>query len=79
MKTIWDRLKPEYKQRILKHQEKYNSAPQRIEEALRSIVFWGELTVEDFREFFTWTDQCLTEMTWEDMFGDRFLTKETNK
>jgi hypothetical protein len=73
MKTIWDRLRPEYKQRILKHQEEYHSAPQRIEESLKSIVFWGEMSVEDLRDFFCWTDQCLTEMDWEDMFGDRFI------
>ena len=42
MKTIWDRLRPEYKQRIIKHQEEYNSGPQRIQESLSSIVFWGE-------------------------------------
>ena len=75
MKTIWDRLKPEYKQRILKHQEKYHSAPQRLEESLKSIMFWGEMSVEDLRDFFTWTDQCLTEIDWEDMFGDRFINK----
>tara|TARA_R100000152_G_scaffold19003_1_gene11005 strand:- start:26 stop:253 length:228 start_codon:yes stop_codon:yes gene_type:complete len=75
MKTIWDRLKPEYKQRILKHQEKYHSAPQRLEESLKSIMFWGEMSVEDLRDFFTWTDQCLTEIDWEDTFGDRFINK----
>ena len=76
MKTIWERLRPEYKQRIIKHQENYNTAPQRIEESLKSIIFWGELNVEDLRDFFTWTDMCLTEMTWEDTFGDRFLIEE---
>ena len=76
MKTIWERLKPEYKQRIIKHQENYNTAPQRIEESLKSIIFWGELSVEDLRDFFTWTDMCLTEITWEDTFGDRFLIEE---
>ena len=76
MKTIWDRLKPEYKQTIRKHQENYHSAPHRMEEDLKSIMFWGELSVEDLIDFYTWTDQCLTEMTWEDMFGDRFLIKK---
>ena len=76
MKTIWDKLRPEYKQRIIKHQENYRAAPQRIEESLRSIVFWGELSVEDLRDFFTWTDLHLTDMTWEDTFGDRFLIEE---
>ncbi len=73
MKTIWDRLRPEYKQRILKHQEEYHSAPQSIEESLKSIVFWGEMSVESLRGFFCWKDQCLTELDWEAMFGDRFI------
>ena len=73
MDNLWKKLKPEYKQRIRKHQEKYNSGPQRMEKNLESIVFWNELTVENLRDFFTWTDQCLTEMDWEDMFGDRFI------
>tara|TARA_R110002050_G_scaffold277568_1_gene423306 strand:+ start:263 stop:412 length:150 start_codon:yes stop_codon:yes gene_type:complete len=47
-----------------------------MEEDLKSIMFWGELSVEDLIDFYTWTDQCLTEMTWEDMFGDRFLIKK---
>ena len=76
MKTIWERLRPEYKQRIIKHQENYDTAPQRMEESLKSIIFWGELSVEDLRDFYTWTDLCLTEMTWEDMFGDKFLIEE---
>ena len=76
MKTIWDRLKPEYKQRIIKYQEEYHSAPQSVEESLKTIVFWGELSVEDLRNFFTWTDMHLTELSWEDLFGDRFLIKE---
>ena len=79
MKTIWDKLRPEYKQRIRKHQEEYHSAPQSIEEDLKSVIFWGELSVGSLRDFFTWTDMCLTEMTWEDMFGDRFLIEEKNK
>ena len=76
MKTVWDKLRPEYKQRIRKHQEEYHSAPQSMEEDLRTVMFWGELSVERLRNFYTWTDQCLAEMTWEDMFGDRFLIKE---
>ena len=79
MKTVWERLKPEYKQRIRKHQEEYHSAPQSIEEELNSIVFWGELSVGNLRDFYVWTDMCLTEMDWEDLFGDRFLIEETNK
>ena len=76
MKTIWDKLKPEYKQIIRKYQEEYAIAPQRIEESLKSIMFWGEMSVEDLRDFYTWTDQCLTNMDWEDLFGDKFLIEK---
>ena len=79
MKTVWERLKPEYKQTIRKHQENYHTAPQRLEESLKSIIFWGELSVEDFRDFYAWTDQCLTDIDWEDTFGNRFLIEEENK
>jgi len=76
MKTVWERLKPEYKQTIRKHKENYHTAPQRLEESLKSIIFWGELSVEDFRDFYAWTDQCLTDIDWEDTFGNRFLIEE---
>ena len=79
MKTVWERLKPEYKQTIRKHQENYHTAPQRLEESLKSIIFWGELSVEDFRDFYAWTDQCLTDIDWEDTFGNRFLIEKENK
>ena len=32
--------------------------------------------IEDFRDFYAWTDQCLTDIDWEDTFGNRFLIKE---
>ena len=79
MKTVWERLRPEYKQRIRKHQENYRFAPYNMEEDLKSVIFWGELSVESLRNFYTWTDMHLTDMTWEDMFGDRFLIEEKNK
>ena len=79
MKTIWDRLKPEYKQRITKYQEEYKIGPQRLETSLKSIMFWGELSVEDFRDFYTWTDLNLIDVTWEDTFGSRFLIEEKEK
>ena len=43
---------------------------------LQKKYFWGELYVETLRDFFTWTNMCLTDMDWEDMFGDRFLIEK---
>ena len=78
METLWNRLKPEYKKTIILHQEKYTHGPQSIEKALKSAVFFGELTIEELKNLFTWTDTCISDMEWQDLFGDRFL-KEENK
>ena len=75
MNTLWDRLKPEYKKVIQKHLDEgiYSSGPQIIKKQLENSYLWGELTIETVRDFFMWTDLHLTDMTWEDMFGDKFL------
>jgi len=81
MDNLWNRLKPEYKMAIQEHIDSgnYHTAPQNMRTKLQENIFWGELTVETLRDFFAWTNQCLTDMDWEDMFGDRFLIEETNK
>jgi len=81
MENLWNRLKPEYKMIIQEYIDSgiYKSAPQSIRTTLQDNIFWGELTIETVRDFFVWTNMCLTDMDWEDMFGDRFLNEETNK
>tara|TARA_B100001094_G_C17993855_1_gene701614 strand:- start:365 stop:610 length:246 start_codon:yes stop_codon:yes gene_type:complete len=81
MDNLWNRLKPEYKMIIQEYIDSgiYKSAPQSIRTTLQDNIFWGELTIETVRDFFVWTNMCLTDMDWEDMFGDRFLNEETNK
>ena len=76
MKTLWDKLKPEYKKTITLYQESYKHGPQIIEKALKSAVFFGELTIEELKSLFTWTDICISDMEWQDLFGDRFLIEE---
>jgi hypothetical protein len=80
MENLWNRLKPEYKMIIQEYIDSgiYKSAPQSIRTTLQDNIFWGELTVETLRDFFTWTNMCLTDMDWEDMFGDRFLNEDNN-
>tara|TARA_R110000796_G_scaffold91463_2_gene195589 strand:+ start:202 stop:441 length:240 start_codon:yes stop_codon:yes gene_type:complete len=79
MKTLWDKLKPEYKKTIILHQEKYVHGPQNTEKALKSVGLFGELTIEELRNLFTWTDICISDIEWSDLFGERFLIKEKNK
>tara|TARA_R100001510_G_scaffold11818_1_gene9044 strand:- start:190 stop:438 length:249 start_codon:yes stop_codon:yes gene_type:complete len=73
MKNLWQRLKPEYKQVIKKHQEKYSSAPQSMEKALKDNCLFCELTVSQLRDLFLWTEQDLQTIQWQDTFGNRFL------
>ena len=75
MNTLWDRLKPEYKTVIEGYIDSglYKHGPQNIKKQLQNNKFWGELTVETVRDLFSWTSISLTDMDWEDMFGDRFL------
>jgi hypothetical protein len=80
MDNLWNRLKPEYKIILQEHIDSglYKHGPQTIRTKLQDSIFWGELTVETVRDFFTWTNMCLTDMDWEDMFGDRFLNEDNN-
>ena len=80
MNNLWNRLKPEYKMIIQEYIDSglYTHGPKNIREKLQDNKFWGELTVETLRDFFTWTNMCLTDMDWEDMFGDRFLNEDNN-
>ena len=75
MNTLWNRLKPEYKTVIEEYIDSglYKHGPQNIKKQLQNNNFWGELTVETVRDLFSWTSISLTDMTWEDMFGDKFL------
>lgn len=80
MKDLWSRLKPEYKMIIEEYidSDLYTHGPQGVRKQLQDNKFWGELTVETVRDLFTWTNMCLTDMDWEDMFGDRFLYEDNN-
>tara|TARA_R100001082_G_scaffold61316_2_gene34185 strand:+ start:592 stop:822 length:231 start_codon:yes stop_codon:yes gene_type:complete len=76
MKTLWQQLKPEHKKTIKTAQEKYESAPQKMEETLKQSNLFGELTVEQMRDLFIWTNQDLIDIKWSDVYGDRFFIKK---
>ena len=76
MKTLWQKLKPEYKKQIIKHQEQYHSAPQKLEKRLKEEVIFSHLTISELRDLFVWTNNELIDLKWRDVFGDRFLIEE---
>ena len=75
MENLWTKLKPEHKRLIKKHQGQYQSAPQAMEKVLKEKCLFCELTVQQMRDLFTWTEQDLHKITWQDTFGHRFLIK----
>ena len=80
MKTLWNRLRPEYKTLINYYIEegRYTSGPQATKKSLEENCFFGQLTVDELKNVFTWTDNDVIDIEWKDLFGDRFLI-EKNK
>jgi len=81
MKTLWNRLRPEYKTLINYYIEegRYVSGPQSTKKSLEENHFFGELTVDELKNVFTWTDNDVIDVEWRDLFGDRFLIEKNNK
>jgi|TARA_R100000482_G_C5069123_1_gene120699 hypothetical protein len=76
MQNLWTKLKPEHKETIKGFQKEYSLAPQSLEKALKTNNLMCDLTVQQLRDLFTWTDQDLTDIHWQDIFGsDKFFSK----
>tara|TARA_R100000781_G_scaffold10574_2_gene9994 strand:+ start:406 stop:648 length:243 start_codon:yes stop_codon:yes gene_type:complete len=78
MESLWNRLRPEYKKTIESYIKsgKYTSGPQYTKKTLEKYTFFGELTIDELKNVFTWTDNDIIDIEWKDLFGDRFLTEE---
>jgi len=81
MENLWNRLKPEYKRTINHYitEGKYTAAPHTVKKLLEESYFFGDLTLDQLQQVFIWTDNDVIDITWQDLYGDRFLVKETNK
>ena len=74
MKTLYQKLKPEYKQVLSDNTIKYPNACHHLITKLQSNVSWFQLEVEDVSTLVTFTDHSLYKLTANDiMFGDIFL------
>jgi len=81
MKTLWNRLRPEYKHIIDYYIEEgnYTVGPQATKKSLEENHFFGQLTVDQLQQVFIWTDNDVIDIKWQDLYGDRFLIEEKNK
>ena len=74
MKSLYQKLKPEYKQVLSDNTIKYPGACHHLITKLQSNVSWFQLEVEDVSTLVTFTDHSLYKLTANDiMFGDIFL------
>ena len=77
MKTLWQQLKPEYKQRLTEQQESYPSIVKGIKISLQDNYFWSHLTVGQAKDLITFTNYTFSEMSSHDFaFGDKFFVCE---
>ena len=77
MKSLYNSLKPEYREALQANRDKYPTSIDGVERALKYNELWSCLTISQVRDFVSFTDMPLNSLKFEDWaFGDKFLTKE---
>ena len=77
MKTLYEKLKPEYKQKLDEQSIEYPSLVKGIVVSLKDNYFWSGLTVGQAKDLITFTDHTFGEMSSHDFaFGDKFFVCE---
>ena len=64
MKTLWNRLKPEYKRTINHYIDEgnYTVGPQVTKKSLEENCFFGQLTLDQLQQVFIWTDNDVIDL-----------------
>ena len=77
MKTLWQKLKPEYKQRLKEQSVEYPTTVEGIKISLKDNYFWSHLTLGQAKDLITFTDYTFGEMSSHDFaFGEKFFVCE---
>ena len=77
MKTLYNSLKPEYKDKLEAYSKEYPATIESIKKSFYYNELWSRLTVSQVRDFISFTDTPLGSLKFEDWaFGDQFLIKE---
>lgn len=73
--TIYERLKPEVKQALLKNQKQYETSVNNIINTLSSTTFYSDLKISDISSLYTFSDMELFKVSvWDLKYGDNILT-----
>ena len=75
MQTLYEKLKPEFKEILEKNQEKYKFSCTEVITILKSKNLYSELTIREVRDLLTWSDSRFNreDLEWkfgEDLFGE---------
>jgi len=75
MQTLYEKLKPEFKEILEKNKEKYKFSCTEVITILKSKNLYSELTIREVRDLLTWSDKRFNreDLEWkfgEDLFGE---------
>ena len=77
MKSIYDRLKQEFKTQLESQEELYPFSVKALKQVLQQKEYWSQLTIEDVNRFILYTDRRLFETKQTDLlYGTEFLNPE---
>ena len=77
MSTLYDKLKPEYKQILEKQETEYPVLVKSVVKSLKDNYLWSHLTVGQARELISFTDISYANMSSYDWsYGERFLCED---
>ena len=77
MRTLYQSLKPEYRKTLQDNETKYPTSVSSVKKSLQNNTLWSRLTVQEVRDFMTFSDIRLFELSWEDWaWGQKYLENE---
>jgi hypothetical protein len=77
MKTLYNSLKQEYRDRLEANEEEYPATIRAIKKSLYYNELWSCLTISQVRDFMAFANYSLSEVAYEDWaFGNKFLIHE---
>ena len=73
MKTVYDMLLPDVKTELQASARKYSTA-KRLKYVLMSKFLWSDLTINEMRDLFTYSDIDSFRLDWNSfMYGDKLI------
>ncbi len=75
-KTLYERLNPDVKQRLIQNQMTYEFTVSKIINALDSKYFWNDLTINEVSNLIIFSDSSMNDRMYA--FGDESLIEPEN-